>query len=325
MMCFKLGVSHPPRSPYAEVRYKAAYGAGPGEREPLRGDHDRLGAVGGIGAGAVNRKKLLRGKIAIDVERARKLSTRTMNLAYDPPPARARLHLATRDVYDDAAGGAEGGGQLTDRSDAGSWRSGYSAPMESARSVKSNTSDAGGVGGAGVAPPIGFSDVGSLKGVTREEDPRKKATSRGALREAAMARDADDRAAANRRETASAWVPDASDPSDSDEETANMRWRNRVIVDDAESSSGDDDGKNDDDESAPPKRRTGGGSQRSKKAPPAGIAGGAKVSGRGLRDPGWDTDSEERLEYGKMLSGGEGGETTDDDGEFVPLNKNRVR
>ena len=141
-----------------------------------------------------------------------------------------------------------------------------------------------------------------------------------------MARDADERAAASRRKTASAWVPDASDPSDSDEETANRRWRNRVIVERADLSSGDDEGKSDDDdESAPPKRRTGGASQRSKKAPPAGIPGGAKVSGRGLRDPGWDTDSEERLEYGKMLSGGEGGQTTDDDGEFVPLNKNRVQ
>ena len=46
-----------------KVRYKAAYGAGPDEREPLSGDQDRLGAVGGIGAGAVNRKKLLRGRV----------------------------------------------------------------------------------------------------------------------------------------------------------------------------------------------------------------------------------------------------------------------
>lgn len=55
----------------------------------------------------------------------------------------------------------------------------------------------------------------------------------------------------------------------------------------------------------------------------AGIVGGAKVSGRGLRDPGWDTDSEDRLEIGRLLSEGEA--TTDDDGEFVPLNKNRVQ
>jgi hypothetical protein len=41
--------------------------------------------VSGIGAGAVTRKKLHHGKIAIDAERAQKMATRKMNVSYDPP------------------------------------------------------------------------------------------------------------------------------------------------------------------------------------------------------------------------------------------------
>jgi hypothetical protein len=41
--------------------------------------------LSGIGAGAVTRKKLHHGKIAIDAERAQKMATRKMNVSYDPP------------------------------------------------------------------------------------------------------------------------------------------------------------------------------------------------------------------------------------------------
>ena len=303
-----------------KVKYKAAYGAGPDEREPLAGDTDRLGTVGGIGAGAVSRKKLLRGKIAIDVERAQKLSTRTMNLAYDPP--RDRFGAAVRDVYDDAAGGADGGGQLTDRSDAASWRSGHSggggggpaAALDSARSVQSNTSG---------APPIGFSDVGSVKHVSREEDGKnaaRKAKTRGALREAAKSRDADTRAAANRRKTASAWIPDASDPSDEDESKAENTWATRrrmARMSDAGLARAEDAEIDASARSHIP-------DPAEKKRGAAGIAGGARVSGKGLRDPGWDTDSEDRLDLEKLVSGAETTDDDDDD-EYVPLNRNRVR
>ena len=288
------------------VTYKATYGSRPDEREPLEGDHDRLGAVGGIGAGAVNRKKLLKGKIAIDVERAQRLATRSMSLAYDPP-APPRLERAVRDVYDDAAGGAAGGGVMTDRSDAGSWRSSRSAPLDSARSGRSDT--------ANVAPPIGFSDVGSLKGVGR---------SRNAV-DAMHARDVE-----NRRKTAGAWNPDAlDDGSDSDEAIADTmlvrRWSES-----GESSSEDGEIDGDKDERVRREMRGDGAlaggedstlPSKKREAASTGIAGVAKVSGRRVQDPlgGWNVTSGDRPKTGTMTNGGD---STDDDSEYALGNKN---
>lgn len=274
-----------------KVKYKPSYSAAPEDREPLEGDGDRLGAVGGIGAAAVSRKRLLKGKISIDAERAQRLATRRMNLAYDPPVKHRGLDPAARDVYDDASEH----GALTDRSDAASWRGGVSG-LDTARSDASDKK------------PVGFSDVGSLRDVAREDPPEKRAQSRGAKMSAARARDADERARERRMEQVAKWVPDVSDTSEDEDkgDTAAGRRRRRGSVEAAAAQSEAEA------EAEAARRRRG---------PRAGVAGGARVTGRGLRDPGWDTDSEDRLEMGKILSGAE---TTDDE-EFVPLSKTRVR